>query len=362
MKSFTIKTPKGLRKIGAGHPCFVIAEMSANHGQNYEKAVEIVKAAAEAGADAIKLQTYTPDTMSIDSDKPWFFVGGKENPEAWKGKNFYNLYKTAFTPWEWHAKLKKLAESLGMVFFSTPYDATAVDFLDKLNVPLIKVASYEATDIPLLTKIAKTGRPVIMSVGFATLPEIKLSIETLRKGGVKNLAVLHCVTSYTDKPSVEFSNLKTIDALRNKFGVVAGFSDNNFGIDVPVLAAAMGASVVEKHIVVGDDEKALDKRFSLGGDDFKKMVDAIRKNEMIMGKVSYGTQTEAEKYNRGFRRSLFVTENMKKGEKFTAKNVRSIRPADGLEPKYYEDILGKKATKDIERGTPLAWGLIVRKK
>ncbi len=355
---FNIQTPRGKRTLGSGHPCFVIAEMSSNHGQDYEKAVAIVKAAAAAGADAIKLQTYMPDTMSIDCDKPWFFVGGKDNPESWKGKNFYNLYKTSYTPWEWHPKLKKLAESLGMVFFSTPYDATAVDFLYELKVPMFKIASYEATDIQLLKKIASKRKPIIMSVGFATLPEIKLSVETLRKSGVKNLALLHCVTSYIDNPKLEFSNLRTMLDMGDKFGVVAGFSDNNAGIEAPILAAAMGASIIEKHMVANDGDKALDSQFSLGGGSFKQMVDAIRRNEAIMGKVHYGTQTPQEEYNRGFRRSLFIVQDMKKGEKFTSQNVRSIRPADGLETKYYDKVIGKKVVRDIERGTPLNWKLI----
>lgn len=353
IKPFSIKTPKGKRSIGPGAPAFIVAEMSANHRQSYAKAEEIVRAAAAAGADAIKLQTYTPDTMTIDSRKPWFFVGGKDNPKAWQGKNFYDLYKTAYTPWEWHPKLQKLAERLGLVFFSSPFDATSVDFLDKLGVPLFKVASYESTDIPLLQKIAGTGKPVVMSVGFATLSEIRLSVQTLRDGGVKDLALLHCVTSYADNPKPEYSNLRTMLDMRDKFNAVVGFSDNNAGVEIPVLAAAMGAAVIEKHFVIAGDDDALDARFSLHKNDFKKMVDAIRANERIAGAVHYGPQTPQEEYNRRFRRSLFAVEDIKKGERFTDKNVRSIRPADGLETKYYADVLGSRATRDIERGTPL---------
>lgn len=358
-QAISIPTPRGPRRIGPGEPAFIIAEMSANHKQDYATAEAIVRAAAEVGADAIKLQSYIPDTITIDCRKPWFFVGGKDNPEAWKGQSFYELYQKAFTPREWHAPLKELAESLGLIFFPTPYSIEDVDFLETLNPALYKVASYEATDIPFLKHLAKTGRPIIMSVGFATLEEIELSMAILKEAGVKELIVLYCVTSYTDTPQVETSHLTTMLDLGKRFEVQTGFSDNNAGVEVPLLAQAMGATVIEKHFLV-EAEGALDGRFSLGVEDFKKMVDGIRRQESTMGTVHYGTQTPAEAYNRGFRRSLFVVKDMKKGELFSVENVRSIRPADGLESKYYEEVLGKTAASDIERGTPLSWELIIK--
>ncbi|MSU75848.1 MAG: pseudaminic acid synthase [Candidatus Magasanikbacteria bacterium] len=357
VKPFIIQTPAGPRKIGSHEPCFIVAEMSANHKQDYNRAVEIVRGAAAAGADAIKLQTYVPDSMTIDCNKQWFYVGGKDNPEAWKGQTFYELYQKAYTPREWHADLKKLAEGLGLVFFSAPFSIADVDFLETLDTPLYKIASYEATDIPLLKKVASTGKPVILSVGFATLEEIEFSVKTLRDAGVKDLALLHCVTSYAHTPEPEFTNLRTMHDLQNKFQTGVGFSDNNGGIEIPILAAAMGASIIEKHFLIESDE-AFDSQFSLGSDDFKAMVETIRRNEIIMGTIHYGCQTPAEEYNRGFRRSLFVVKDIKQGEQFTVENVRSIRPACGLETKFYDAVLGKQATQDIERGTPLSWNLI----
>ncbi|MBI5728758.1 MAG: pseudaminic acid synthase [Candidatus Magasanikbacteria bacterium] len=346
------------RKIGANQPCFIVAEMSANHEQNFEKAVAIVKAAALAGVDAIKLQTYTPDTMTIDLRKKWFFVGGKDNPDSWQGKTFYDLYKTAYTPWEWHAPLQKIATDLGLVFFSAPFDPTAVDYLENLNVPLYKIASYECTDLVLLKKVAQTGKPIIMSVGFATLPEIELSVATLRENGAKDIAILHCVTSYADTTKPEESNLRTMLALRDHFKVVCGFSDNNAGVEIPILAAAMGGSIIEKHLVLESNKQELDSRFSLNKNDFKVMVERIRENERIMGAVHFGPQNKAEEYNRQFRRSLFVVADIKKGEVFTSENIRSIRPAYGLETKYMDQAIGRKAVEAIERGTPLSWELI----
>lgn len=348
----------GKRWIGDGEPCFIVAEVSANHQQKFDNAVAIIKAAAGAGADAVKLQTYTPDTITIDSDKKWFWVGGKDNPGIWKGKTFYELYKDAYTPWEWHAELKDMAEDLGLILFSTPLDSTAVDFLEKLDVPCYKIASYEATDIPLLKKVASTKKPVIISTGFATLKEIELSIKTLKANGAKDIIVLQCTTSYSDTHKTEATNLRTMLDMRQRFNVLSGFSDNMGGIEVPALAAAMGASVIEKHIVVNHDPKILDDRFSLDKNLFKKMVEGIRWQESAIGQVKYGPQTAAEKYNRRFRRSLFAVKDIKKGERFTAENIRSIRPAYGLETKFYDAVMGKRASKDIERGTPLSWNLI----
>ena len=353
-----MKIKIGDRNIGDGEPCFIVAEVSANHQQKLNKAVAIIRAAAEAGADAVKLQTYTPDTITINSNKKWFWVGGKDNPYAWKGKTFYDLYKDAYTPWEWHSKLKDIAEDLGLIFFSTPFDHTAVDFLEKLRVPCYKIASYESTDIPLLKKVASTGKPVIISVGFATLDEIKLSISTLRSHGNKGIVVLQCTTSYNDSAKPESTNLHTMMDIRERFNVLTGFSDNMGGIEVPALAASTGAAVIEKHIVVKHDSRALDDKFSLDRDAFKKMVKQIRWQESVIGQVKYGPQTETEAYNRRFRRSLFAVKDIKKGEKFTKENIRSIRPAYGLETKFFDVVLGRKASKSIERGTPLSWNLV----
>lgn len=348
----------GGKVIGKNRPAFIVAEMSCNHERDLEQAKAIIRAAAKAGADAIKLQTYTPDTMTIDCRKKWFFIGADDNPDTWKGRTFYDIYKEAYTPWNWHAELKQLAEELGLEFFSTPFDHTAVDFLEDLGVPCYKIASYEATDIPLLKKIARTGKPVIMSVGFATFPEIELSVKTLRDNGTKELILLHCTTSYSSGENDLHTDLRTMKDLGERFGVLSGFSDNMGGIEVPALSAAMGAVAIEKHLVLKHDPKVLDDRFSLDSGEFKKMVEKIRWQEKVMGEVRYGCRTKAEEDNRRYRRSLFAVKDIKKGEFFTEENIRSIRPADGLETKYMEDILGKKASQNIELGTPLKRNLV----
>ncbi|PIS05295.1 MAG: pseudaminic acid synthase [Candidatus Buchananbacteria bacterium CG10_big_fil_rev_8_21_14_0_10_42_9] len=357
-KSFAIKTSKGQKNVGFGFPCFIIAEMSANHEQDYDQAVAIIKAAAAAGADAVKLQTYTADTLTIDSDQEWFQVDGKDNPESWKNQSFYELYQKAYTPWEWHADLQKLAHELGLIFFSTPFDNSAVDFLEQLQVPCYKIASYEATDIPLLKKVAATCKPVILSVGFASLEEIELALKTLKDNGAKDVALLHCTASYSLEPKVENTHLATMLDLADRFNVVVGFSDNMGGIEVPALAAAKGASIIEKHLVINHDGKALDNTFSLDQKEFAKMVEKIREQEKVMGNISYGPRTKQEEGNKRFRRSLFAVQDIKKGEPFTPNNVRVIRPANGLPPKDYEKVLTKMAKSDIRRGTPLSWDLI----
>ncbi len=360
MEEVVIPTPRGERKIGPGNPAFIIAEMSGNHNQNFERAVEIVKSAAVAGADAIKLQTYTPDTITIDCRKEYFMVAGKDNPDIWKGKTLYELYQKAYTPWEWHPKLKKIAEDLGLVFFSSPFDGTAVDFLETLNVPCYKIASYEVTDITLLRKVASTGKPVIMSVGFASSEEIEEAINTLRQYGTKDIIILHCVTAYSDNPIPEQTNLRTMLDIRDRFKVVCGFSDNNAGVEIPLQAVIMGASVIEKHVTIKSDNGGVDEDFSVGEDEFKNFVKSVHRAESIMGKVHYGTQGPAEEYNKRFRRSLFVVKDMKKGEEFSANNTRVIRPAMGLPPKYYYEVIGgKRASCDIEKGTPLNGDLVI---
>lgn len=348
-----IKTPKGKREIGPGKPTFVIAELSGNHNQDFKRAIKLVHAAYRAGADAIKLQTYTADTMTLDSEKPVFKVGGKNNPKLWQNKTLYDLYKIAYTPWEWQPKLKAIADNLGIPLFSTPFDATAVDFLERMGVEFYKVASYEINDIPLLEKIAKTGKPVIISNGYASLEDLDLAVKTLRSAGAKEIAVLYCVTGYATVPDSSGINLRTIADIAKRYKVVAGFSDNNAGVEVPVLAVAAGANIVEKHLTLSRKDGGPDARFSIEPAELKEMIKRIREAEGFLGSVHYGPLGETEKYNQRFRRSLFAAENIKKGDKFTAKNTRSIRPAEGLHTKYYKAIIGKMATSDIERGTPL---------
>lgn len=361
MNPIKIQTPKGERMIGNGYPCFIVAEMSGNHNHDYDKAVEIVQAAAAAGADAIKLQTYTPDTITIDCDSPVFIVDNKDNPDIWKGENLYSLYKTAYTPWEWQPKLQKVAEDAGIVLFSTPFDPTSVNFLENMNVPMYKIASYEATDLVVLRAVAKTGKPVIMSVGFATKEEVAWAIQTLRDNGAGDIIVLHCVTGYAGDPDLHAMNLRTMRDIQDTFDVTIGFSDNNAGTIVPVTAVAMGATVIEKHFMMDRKEGGPDARFSVEPNEFEKMVQDIRTTEHIMGTVTYGCQSEQEEQNTFFRRSLFVVEDMKKGDVFTEKNMRSIRPSVGMETKYYDEVLGSKATVDIARGTPLHSDLIQKK-
>jgi pseudaminic acid synthase len=363
MKSFSIQIPKGGRQIGGGAPCFVIAEMSANHNGDFDKAVEIVKAAAESGADAIKIQTYTPDTMTINSDKDLFMVGDKigseDNPDSWKGLTLHNLYQKAQTPYDWHAPLKKIAEDLGLVFFSTPYEETSVDFLETLDIPLYKVASYETTHIPFLKRLGKTGKPVIMSVGFSTLPEIELAVQTLIDNGTNDLVLLHCTTAYSRNPVAADANLNSMLDLEDRFKFPVGFSDNNIGTDIPIQAVMMGAVVIEKHIVASEEDEVIDGDFSLGPNQFKKMVDGIRSAESARGKVEYGPKTETEKNNSRYQRSIFVVKDVQAGDTVSAENVRVIRPNFGLEPKYYEEVLNKKFSRSIERATPLTRDMVV---
>ena len=347
LKPFIINTQKNKKKIGPGQPIFIIAEMSANHGQDIRKAYKIIDEAAKAGADAIKLQTYTPDTITIDSDKEYFQV--KVN-NAWKGQTLYSLYKKGSMPWEWQPKLKKYAESRGLVCFSTPFDGTSVDFLEKIGMPLYKIASFEVVDIPLLKRIGQTKKPVIISRGMSSLPELKLAIKTLKKNGCPSLAILHCISSYPAKP--EEMNLKTIPDLAKKFKTVVGISDHSQGIVIPIGSVALGASIIEKHLTLSKKDGGPDAAFSLEPHQFKELVDSIRDTEAAMGKPFYGAGTR-ESENIIFRKSLFVVENIKKGQKFTPQNIRSIRPGYGLEPKHFDKVIGKLSRINLEKGTPL---------
>ncbi len=352
LKPFIIKTSKYKRKIGPGSPVFIIAEISANHGHNIKKAYKIIDQAVKAGADAIKLQTYTPDTITINSNKKYFQI--KVN-DAWKGQTLYSLYNKAYTPWDWQPKLKKYAESKGLVCFSTPFDSTAVDFLEKINMPLYKVASFEVVDTPLLKRIGRTKKPVIISRGMSSLSELKLAIKTLKESGCPSIAILHCISSYPAK--YKEMNLATIPDLSKKFKTVTGISDHSPGITVPAVSVSLGASIIEKHITLSRKDGGPDAAFSLEGHEFKNLVDTVRNTESALGKPFYGPgQRESE--NIIFRKSLFVVEDIRKGQKLTKKNIRSIRPGYGIEPKYYDRVIGKVAKMDLEKGTPLKFNHI----
>ena len=342
------------RRLEAGYPVYIIAEMSANHHQDFNRAVEIIEVAAEAGADAIKLQTYTPDTLTIDCDNEHFRI----EEGLWEGRTLYDLYEEAYMRWEWQPKLQQVANDLDVDFFSTAYDETAVDFLEALDVPVYKVASFELVDLPLLRKIAQTGKPIILSTGMATLAEIDEAVRTIRKAGGEQLALLKCTSAYPAPP--EEMNLRTIPHLAEAFGVPTGLSDHTLGIAVPVAAVALGACIVEKHFTLSRDEPGPDSVFSLEPREFKAMVDAIRVAEKALGDVSYEL-TERERESRVFRRSLFVVEDLETGEEFTKENVRSIRPGHGLAPAHLDVVLGAYTVPDIQRGSPLTWDLVLDK-
>jgi pseudaminic acid synthase len=342
----------GSRRIGSGASTYIIAEMSANHNQKFETAVKIIEAAKGVGADAIKIQTYTPDTMTLDCDNKYFHIG---EGTIWEGRNLYDLYGEAYTPWDWQPKLKNVADDIGIDFFSTAYDNSAVDFLEDMDVPVYKVASFENVDLPLLRYIAKTGKPIIMSTGMATLAEIDEAVRTIRDAGGEQLALLKCTSAYPAPP--EEMNLRTIPHLAQAFGLPTGLSDHTLDVAVPVAAVALGACIVEKHFTLSRDIQGPDSTFSLEPNEFRAMVDAIRIAEDALGEINYEV-TEREKASQVFRRSLFVVEDMKAGDVFTDKKVRSIRPGYGLHTRHLEDVLGRQALHEIKRGTPLYWNLV----
>lgn len=339
------------RRIGRGYPTYIVAEMSANHNQSFDQAVEIIHAAGRAGADAIKLQTYTPDTITIDCDEPSFQIP-KEN--TWGGRTLYDLYGEAYTPWEWQPRLKTIADELGMDLFSTPFDPSAVDFLEDMGVPAYKVASFEIVDLPLIRRIAGKGKPIIMSTGMATLAEIEQAVQAARDTGTEQIALLKCTSSYPAPP--EEMNLVSIPHLSETFQLPIGLSDHTLGTEVPLAGVALGACVVEKHFTLSRSIPGPDSAFSLEPDELSVMVEGIRTVEKALGTVDFSV-TAHEQSNRVFRRSLFVTADMNPGEVFTELNVRSIRPGYGLEPRHLADVLGKKAVIYIKRGTPLTWDL-----
>lgn len=339
-------------KIGKGNPTFIIAELSANHNGRIETAIETIKAAKKAGADAIKLQTYTPDTLTIDCDNEYFKIN---QGTLWDGKTLYKLYKEAYTPWEWHELLFKVAREEGLICFSSPFDKTAVDLLEELGSPIYKIASFEIQDIPLIEYVASKGKPVIISTGIAELKDIQLAVDTCRKARNEQIILLKCTSAYP--APVELANLKTIPNLKDTFGVEAGLSDHTYGNTVPIVAVSLGATVIEKHFILDKSVGGPDAEFSLDFHQFKDMVQSVRDAEKALGKISYEI-SEKVKANKKFARSLFVIKDIKAGEKFTEKNIRSIRPGYGLHPKYFNEILGKRAVADIETGTPVSWDLL----
>ncbi len=337
------------RRIGSGYPAYIIAELSANHGHSFDRAVELVHAAHRAGADAIKLQTYTPDSITIDCDNEYFQI---REGTCWDGKSLYRLYEEAYTPWPWQPRLKAIANQLGLDLFSSPFDATAVEFLEQMNVPAYKIASFELVDVPLLKAVGATRRPVIVSTGMASQQEIRQAVDTLRAAGTDQLALLKCTSAYP--ASADSMNLRTLPDMAQRFQVPVGLSDHSMTVEAPVVALALGACILEKHLTLDRSEGGPDSSFSLEPAEFAAMVRAVRIAEQTLGTVHYGPNHQDAR-NRIFRRSLFVVRDVAVGEPFTAENVRSIRPGHGLEPVHYPTILTRHAAAPISRGTPLQW-------
>jgi len=341
----------GNYKIDQDSPCFIIAELSANHNGSLQTAIETIKSAKRAGANAIKLQTYTPDTITIDSDKDDFVIKGT----IWEGKNLHKLYQEAYTPWEWHKILFKTANDEGLVCFSSPFDKTAVDLLESLNTPAYKIASFEITDIPLIEYTASKMKPIILSTGISTQEDISLAIDACLRVGNNNIALLKCTSSYP--APIDEANLKMIKDLSNRYDVITGLSDHTIGSLAPIISICFGAKIIEKHFIIDRSIGGPDSIFSMNEQEFTEMVNSIRQAESAIGKVDY-TLSEKQKISRAHSRSLYVVTNIKTGEVFTEENVKSIRPGFGLHPKFYKEILGKKAILDIEKGTRFSFDLI----
>jgi N-acetylneuraminate synthase len=339
------------RRIGPGHPPYVIAEMSGNHNGDIKRAFVLLEAAKKAGADAVKLQTYTADTITIDHNGPGFRIEGG----LWNGRTLYELYQEAHTPWDWHPQLFAKARELGIAIFSSPFDSTAIEFLEKLEAPAFKIASFEIVDLPLIQRAAKTGKPLIISTGIASLGEIAEAVEAARAAGGREIALLHCTSGYPTPP--EESNLRTLPHLAEAFGVVAGLSDHTPGTAVPVAAVALGAALIEKHFTLRRADGGPDAAFSLEPEELAELVANCRTAWSALGKISYELEA-SEKGNKTFRRSLYAVQNIPAGGILTAENVRSIRPGYGLPPKHLPDVLGKRAGRAIARGTPLNWSLL----
>lgn len=347
--SFTIAN----RPIGPDHPPFVIAEMSGNHNQSLDRALAIVEAAAASGAHAIKLQTYTADTMTLPVSTGDFFIDDERS--LWHGKSLYELYQIASTPWEWHAPLIERAQALGLIAFSTPFDDTAVDFLEDLGTPCYKIASFENADLPLIRKVAATGKPVIVSTGMATLAELDETVRTLRDGGCQDIVLLKCTSTYPASP--ENSHLRTIPHLRDLFGCEVGLSDHTHGIGASVAAVALGATVIEKHFTLSRAEGGVDSAFSMEPAEMAALVIETERAWQALGGIQYGP-TEAEKSSLRFRRSVYIAQDVKAGEVLTRMNLRVIRPGRGLSPKYYETLLGQRVKRDLAKGTAMAWDFL----
>jgi len=339
--------------IGTAYRPFIIAEMSGNHNQSLERALEIVDAAAKAGAHALKLQTYTADTMTLDLDKGEFFISDPKSP--WNGTSLYKLYQQAYTPWEWHAPIMRRAKELGMTCFSTPFDETAVDFLESLAIPCYKIASFENTDIPLIRRVAATGKPMIISTGMASIAELDESVRAAREAGCRDLVLLKCTSTYPASP--ENSNLRTIPHLRELFGCEVGLSDHTIGIGTAVAAVALGATMIEKHFTLRRADGGVDSTFSLEPEEMAALVMETERAWQALGQVCYGV-TEAERGSLVFRRSLYIAEDLKAGDVLTRKSLRAVRPGRGLPPKYLEQLLGRKVNQAVKKGTPMQWELL----
>ena len=338
------------KKIGMGYPAFIIAEMSGNHNLEYERAVEIVKAAKYAGADAVKLQTYTADTITLNSNDACFRTA---DDSLWAGMTLHELYEQAYTPWEWQPKLKQLADEHGIILFSSPFDGSAVDFLEEMHVPAYKIASYEINDIPLIREVAETGKPILISTGIAELADIELAVRTCKEAGNEQIILLKCTSEYPTP--YEDMNLRIIPNLAETFECAAGLSDHSMGDEIALAAVALGAHVIEKHFTLRRADGGVDAAFSMEVEEMRTMIERIRHVDKALGKVTYQL-TEKQICAKKHGRSLFVAEQIKKGEVFTSKNVRSVRPGIGLHTKYFEDILGKHAARDLEYATPLQYG------
>lgn len=341
------------RHIGPNHPPFIIAEMSGNHNQSLERALEIVEAAAQSGVHALKIQTYTPDTITIDLDEREFHIGDPDS--LWEGASLYKLYGEAYTPWEWHKPIFDKARELGMIVFSTPFDDTAVDFLENLDVPCYKIASFENTDLPLIRRVASTGKPLIISTGMATVAELDETVRAAREAGCKDLILLKCTSTYPSTP--ENTNILTIPHLRELFGCEVGLSDHTMGLGVSVASVALGASTIEKHFTLNRADGGVDSAFSMEPAEMAQLVVEAERAWQALGQVSYGP-TEAEKKSLQYRRSLYVVQDIKAGDVLTKENVRSIRPGLGLPTKYLDEVLGKAVNQDVKRGTALGWRML----
>lgn len=343
----------GSLEIRKNAPPFVIAEMSGNHNQSLERALEIVEAAARTGAHALKIQTYTPDTITLDVKDGDFFISDEKS--LWKGRSLYDLYKEAHTPWEWHEPIMRRAKELGLICFSTPFDDTSIDFLESLDVPAYKIASFENADLPLIKKVAATGKPMIISTGMATLAELDETVRTIREAGNNQFVLLKCTSTYPATP--ENSNVMTIPHMRELFQCEVGLSDHTMGVGVSVAAVAQGATVIEKHFTLCRAYGGVDSTFSLEPEEMKQLVVETERAWQSLGHIQYGP-TEAEKPSMKFRRSLYIAEDMKAGDVLTPKNLRSVRPGMGLPTKYYGQLIGKTIKKDLVRGTAMSWDMI----